>query len=166
MSGYTGALAFKSKMEVPNLAKRILKSFPFSVRGGTMIVDSGSEFLGSGTDKANYFTQSMNEAGLKLSVLPTGRSAVHVEGKNREIRQNVNDILARRKSKRWIDYYKTVVKGLNTTPFTDWRAPNTPLEITKYSKEKQKKLFFRGKDAKTKKQKGRRGPRMKQLEPG
>ena len=163
-SGYVGALALRTKPETTGLAKKILKAFPFGVRGGTLMVDSGAEFIGANSEKSNYFTSAVNALGLKLSVLPTGRAAPHVEGKNNETRTNVNEILARKKSKRWIDVYKTVVRGLNTTPLTDWRAPHTPLEITKMSKKAQKQLFFQGKKAKGKKTV--KGPKLRELEVG
>lgn len=33
-----------------------------------------------------------------------------------------------------------IVTGLNTTSFTDWRAPRTPIEVVKLSPQAQKKL--------------------------
>jgi hypothetical protein len=95
MSGYVGVEPYKSRTgsEIAKLARRILTRFKgkMKLKGGTLISDSGVEFIGTGNEGArNVFTAAVNDYGLKYSAVKKGRTAVHVESKNGDIRRNIN----------------------------------------------------------------------------
>ena len=55
------------------------------------------------------------------------------KGIKEQIRSNINSSLAASGSKNWMGVWKKVVNGLNASPFTDWRKPQSPNDILKLS---------------------------------
>ena len=98
-----------------------------------MFSDSGSEFIGPRGNRSNAFIDVVTGFGMSYSALPTKHTAPFVENKNNDIRRNVNTILAKNKSKRWITVYRDVINNINNSSFTDDRAGLTPNDILKMS---------------------------------
>lgn len=63
-----------------------------------------------------------------------------MESANKNIRSNINSRLAATKKKDWVKLVPGIIKGLNKTSFTDWRAPKTPKDIVNMSPKDQKKI--------------------------
>lgn len=169
LSGYVQAEAYKTKTidEVTSLTRTILRKFQarMKLKGGTAQHDGGGEF-GGGGGGTSKFTDMVTSFGIKEIALPKSRSAVHVEGVNNQIRKNINSRLAASGKKSWVSIYRKIISGLNNTSFTDWRAPQTPLEITKLSPKEQRKLFFLSKAKKEKRNAKLKGANLRDLEPG
>lgn len=164
LSGYCDVEPYsKGTVEhISELTRTILKRMgqKMKLRGGKCFSDAGTEFLGPKGQRSNLFTDVVTGFGMRYSALPTAHIATYVEEKNGDIRRNINSILAKKGSKKWTEIYRQVVNGLNSSSFTDFRAPRSPNDILKLSAKEQRKLFFEHKKHKSKRNAKEPGARL------
>jgi hypothetical protein len=159
-SGYTLARPYKNKSPIfiARLAKQILTQFKkrMSFKGGIATGDQGSEM------KAE-FPRMVTSMGLTWKPLRAHAPAQHVERRNGMIRANINSRLSAKKSKRWVGLWLKVVNGLNNSPFTDWRKPQTPNEILKLGPAEMKAMATENYAEKRKRNAKHPGANVKQV---
>ena len=122
LSGYAGARAFKTKSPefITPLVRSILTQFKtkMSFKDGTLMTDGGSEFSSAKTEFGNVFTDMVTGMGLIYKQAPK-RTCVHVESKNKDIRQAINSRLHASGSVNWVGIYPAIVKRMNTVKHVD-----------------------------------------------
>ena len=113
------------------------------MRDGTIFHDKGSEFLG-------IFPERMRQLGYKDVVVSAsaGAPSAHAERAVGIIRKLVNIKLTsdgrepvRNKKGRWWPLARTVVRGYNDTPLTDYRAPYSPNELKEFTGAKRREIM-------------------------
>ena len=167
LSSYADAEAFDSStvVDTAKLTRKILKrmSRKMNFKGGKCFSDAGIEFIGPRANRSNAFIDTVTSFGMEYSALPTRHTAPFVENKNGDIRRNLNSLLARTKSKRWVSVWRKILTNINAASFTDDRAGLTPNEIVAMSPKEQKKVAWEHKNAKGKRNSKTPGIKFKPL---
>ena len=84
-----------------------------SFKDGVLMTDGGSEFSSAKTEFGNVFTDMVTGMGLTYKQAPR-RTCVHVESKNKDIRQAINSRLHASDSVNWVRIYPSIVKRMNS----------------------------------------------------
>ena len=168
MSQYVAAAPYKAKNPdvISEITRKLLKKMRtagIKLKGGKMTSDRGAEF---NMGKPGIFSHTVTSFGLDYIPLPAGRPAVHVESMNKNLRTNINSRLAASKKKNWVRLVAAIVHGLNNTSFTDWRAPQTPVEIVKLSPKAQTAFAKKTYALKSKRNQKLPGAKLAKLEVG
>lgn len=173
LSAYTECLSW-SKRDMGSITGKVvtlLKKFKEAgvpLKGARLTGDQGAEWIGSRGDlsKSNEFTKAVNRMGVTFVALPVRRPAVHVEARQGVIRRAILSRLSLTKSKQWIRVWRGVVDTLNETPLTDSRAPMTPLDVIKLSKNQQRRVFYKLRDFRLRRNARSKGARQRTLAVG
>ena len=130
---------------IAHKASLILQNGEFpTAKDGTIFHDKGSEFLG-------IFPERMRQLGYKdvIVSLAAGAPSPHAERAVGIIRKLINIKLTsdgrvpyrgKPARGRWWPLARTVVRGYNDTPMTDYRAPYSPNELKTFTGAKRKEI--------------------------
>ena len=86
--------------------------------------DGGSEFVSAKTQFGNVFTDMVTSMGLIYKQAPR-RTCVHVEEKNKDIRQAINSRLHASGSLNWV-IFPAIIKRMNTVEHNESESKKKP----------------------------------------
>ena len=149
---------------VSEVTARMIESseFPSVARGGTIFHDNGVEYR-------EIFPEKMRQIGYNDVVISAaaGAPSAHAERAVGIIRGLINNKLTSggqrpaRYTQRWWPLAKTLVRGYNSNPMTDARAPYSPNQLRKMTGRKRSeivRLMMEQGAKKVRKAPGRRDP--------